>query len=68
MNIGIVVGVSDYQNVQSLPGCAHDARAIKQLLQMADKCEDILYLTESTSTTSKSVKSKLTSFVQKYTS
>ena len=32
MNIGIVVGVSDYQNVQSLPGCAHDARAIKQLL------------------------------------
>lgn len=68
MNIGIVVGVSDYQNVQSLPGCIHDARAIKQLLQMADKCEDILYLTESTSTTSKSVKSKLTSFVQKYTS
>ena len=35
---------------------------------MTDKCEDILYLTESTSTTSKSVKSKLTNFVQKYTS
>lgn len=67
MNIGIVIGVSDYQNVQSLPGCAHDAHAIKQLLQMVDKCEDILYLTESASTTSKSVKSKLTNFVQKYT-
>lgn len=68
MNIGIVIGVSNYQNVQNLPGCVNDAHAIKQLLEMVDKCDDILYLTESTSTTSKSVKSKLTNFVQKYTS
>lgn len=68
MNIGIVIGVSNYQNVQNLPGCTNDAQAIKQLLEMVDKCDDILYLTEFTSTTSKSVKSELTKFIQKYAS
>ena len=68
MNIGIVIGVSDYQNVASLPGCVNDARAMNQLLEMVGKCDDILYLTEPDSTSSKSLKAKLTTFVNKYSS
>ncbi|MBR9886428.1 MAG: caspase family protein [Oceanospirillales bacterium] len=64
MNIGIVIGVSDYQRVNSLPGCITDANSIKQLLDLSNKCEEILYLTENTN--SKDVKSRLSAFVRKH--
>lgn len=64
MNIGIVVGVSEYQNTSSLKGCLNDAKVIHQLLELSNKCSDVLYLTEKTD--SKNVKSKISSFVNKY--
>lgn len=64
MNIGIVIGVSEYQNTTSLAGCLNDANVINQLLELSNKCSDILYLTENTD--SKNVKSKISSFVNKY--
>ncbi len=64
MNIGIVIGVSDYQRVDSLPGCVADANSIKQLLELTNKCDDILFISENTE--SKNVKSKIASFVKKY--
>lgn len=64
MNIGIVIGVSEYQNTTPLDGCLNDANVINQLLELSNKCSDILYLTEKTD--SKNVKSKISSFVNKY--
>lgn len=64
MNIGIVIGVSDYQRVSPLPGCVADANSIRQLLELSNKCEDILYIAENTN--SKDVKSRLASFVKKH--
>jgi len=64
MNLGIVIGVSEYQKASSLPGCVVDANSIKKLLELSDKCDDILFLTENTQ--SKDVKSRLASFVKKY--
>ena len=64
MNIGIVIGVSDYQKVSPLPGCVADANSIKQLLELSNKCEDILYIAENTN--SKDVKSRLAAFVKKH--
>jgi hypothetical protein len=64
MNIGIVLGVSEYQNTSNLPGCLNDASSFKQLLELSNKCEDILYLTENTE--SSNIKSKIASFVSKY--
>jgi Caspase domain len=66
MNIGIVIGVSDYQKVSSLPGCRADAQSIKQLLDLSNKCDDILFISENTY--SKDVKSQLTAFVKKHES
>ena len=64
MNIGIVIGVSDYRWLSNLPGCVVDADSIRQLLELSNKCEDILYIAENTK--SKDVKSRLVSFVKKH--
>ena len=64
MNIGIVIGVSDYRWLSNLPGCVVDADSIRQLLELSNKCEDILYIAENTN--SKDVKSRLVSFVKKH--
>lgn len=64
MNIGIVIGVSDYLNAPKLQGCVNDAEIIHKLLKLTNKCEDILYLTENTE--SSNVKSKITAFINKY--
>lgn len=64
INIGIVIGVSDYQKANPLPGCLADANSIKQLLELSNKCDDILFISENTD--SRNVKSKVASFVKKY--
>jgi uncharacterized caspase-like protein len=64
MNLGIVIGVSEYQKVSPLPGCVVDANSINKLLELSNKCDDILFITENTQ--SKDVKSRLASFVKKY--
>ncbi|WP_445362963.1 caspase domain-containing protein [Microbulbifer sp. ANSA003] len=64
MNLGIVVGVSDYMNASKLPGCEADARAVKKLCGLTNKCNDILYITENTE--SQNVKSKIAAFIKKY--
>ncbi|PMR69226.1 caspase family protein [Halomonas heilongjiangensis] len=66
MNLGIIIGVSEYKNASDLPGCVNDVQAINQLLEMSDKCDDVLLITESGSTRSKPLKSKLSAFVDKY--
>ena len=66
MNIGIVIGVSDYQRVSPLPGCVADANSIKHLLDLSNKCEDILFIAQNTN--SKDVKSRLAAFVKKHES
>ena len=62
MHIGIIIGVSNYQRASSLPGCITDAKAIKQLVDMSKKCNDLLYIVENTD--SKNVKSKILVFPQ----
>lgn len=64
MNLGIVLGVSNYENVSSLPGCLNDSQAVKTLLDISSKCSDILFLSEKTD--SSSVKSQLTNFISKH--
>lgn len=66
MNIGIVIGVSEYQRVSPLPGCVADANSIKRLLDLSNKCEDILFIAQNTN--SKDVKSRLAAFVKKHES
>lgn len=64
MNIGIVIGVSEYHQATSLPGCLLDANSIKQLLELSNKFDEILFIADQTD--SKNVKAKLTSFVKKF--
>jgi hypothetical protein len=64
MNLGIVIGVSEYQKVSPLPGCVVDANSVNKLLELSDKCEEILLITENTK--SMDVKSRLAAFIKKY--
>lgn len=36
-NLAIILGVWEYQNVQSLPGCKNDAKLMQQLLEATEK-------------------------------
>ena len=65
MNIGIVLGVSEYlDSSNNLPGCLKDAELIKNILDKTNKFEEILYLNEKL--TSAHIKERLTSFISKY--
>ncbi|MEM6250865.1 caspase family protein [Shewanella vaxholmensis] len=65
MNLGIVLAVSDYGNPQNnLPGCDADGKAISTILKLNDKFNDILVLSENT--TSANVKTQLIEFINKH--
>ncbi|EGQ7707790.1 caspase family protein [Vibrio cholerae] len=65
MNLGIVLAVSDYGNPQNdLPGCDADGKAISTILKLGDKFNDLLVLSENT--TSANVKTQLIEFINKY--
>ncbi|HCE3405209.1 TPA: caspase family protein [Vibrio parahaemolyticus] len=65
MNLGIVLAVSDYGNPQNdLPGCDADGQAISTILKLDDKFNDLLVLSENT--TSANVKTHLIEFINKH--
>lgn len=65
MNIGIVLGVSEYLDANNnLPGCQKDADIIKSILDKTSKYDDILYINEKL--TSAQVKEKLTDFISNH--
>ncbi|MFB9273730.1 caspase family protein [Cohnella cellulosilytica] len=64
MNLAILLGVSDYNEIDSLPGCRNDVKLVYDLVQNTDRFQDILYLANNT--TSNNVKEKLAEFTLKH--
>lgn len=64
MNIGIVIGISEYKNENNLPGCKNDCEIIYNILVKADKFDEILKINDNES--SQIVKEKLTTFIDKF--
>lgn len=61
MNVAVVIGVSQYSSADdNLPGCKTDADLISNLLKEANRYDEILTLTNETS--SHQIKSKLAEF------
>ena len=60
-NAAIVLAVSDYQNVDCLPGCISDAQLIKSLLEATEKYNEFLFIAQDTE--SLKVKDKLAEFI-----
>lgn len=64
MNIAALIGVSRYKNATPLPACAADVEQMRALLLATGKYEDILCITERTS--SDQVKDELRAFFAKH--
>lgn len=64
MNLAIVIGVSEYENVNDLPGCQSDVDLISKLLEVTSKWDDVLTISKQTD--SKSIKAKLSEFIKKH--
>ena len=45
-NIAIVIGVSNYVKLTKLPGSRNDAKFMFEIIKLAQKFDDILYLNE----------------------
>lgn len=61
MNIGIVIGISEYTDVaNNLPGCHKDAKTMHDILKKTGKYDEILYINQKLE--SALVKEKLTDF------
>ncbi|MCG8517505.1 MAG: caspase family protein [Pseudomonadales bacterium] len=63
-NLGIVIGVGQYENISDLPGCDNDAKAVKALLELSKKCDEILFINGEIN--SNRVKTDLANFVEKH--
>ncbi len=62
MNIGIILGISEYKNVaNNLPGCHSDAKAMHDIMVKTGKYDDILYINEKLE--SAIIKERLTEFI-----
>lgn len=64
MNIAILIGVSEYNNLQNLSACKNDVDIIHNILSKNEKYDDILFINSDTS--SRNVKSKIIEFIGKY--
>jgi hypothetical protein len=64
MNLAILLGVSNYINFDDLPGCKNDVDIMYQLIRKTGKYQDILFLSENT--TSQNVKHKVSEFIRKH--
>lgn len=64
MNLAILIGVSEYQNVGKLNACKNDVKLLKELLEETGKSYDILFLEENTS--ANNVKTEVINFLSKY--
>ena len=63
-NIAIIIGISEYSNVQTLKGCKIDADSIRKLLEATAKYEDILQMDGKVD--SSEIEQKLPEFIKKY--
>jgi len=66
MNLAIVIGISEYNNISSLPSCKNDVNLINNILKASAKYDDILFIENNTS--SQSIKRKVIDFIKKYRS
>lgn len=64
MNIAILIGVSEYINLQKLSACKNDVKIINDILSNNEKYNEILFINDET--TSRSIKQKVIEFVEKY--
>ena len=64
MNIAIIIGISEYNNLNDLPGCKNDAECIQEIIQKSNKYDQILYI--SNQLASAQIKDKLTDFVSEH--
>ena len=62
MNIAILLGVSEYQNADNLPACKEDLRIMGNLVNSAEKFDDVLYI--SGESNSAEVKEKITNYIK----
>lgn len=63
MNLAILLGVSDYAKpISNLAACKNDVTVMKSIIQNSTKFENILVI--DTETTSDSIKTKLSEFIQ----
>ena len=64
MKIAILIGVSQYKSISSLPSCKSDVELIKKLLHATKQYNDSLCLAENEDCAK--VKEKTTSFIKKH--
>ena len=64
MNLAILIGVSEYYTLDSLPSCKNDVQLMEKLIESSSKYEDSLIL--HTDTTSEHVKEEISKFIKKY--
>ena len=64
MNIAVVIGISNYANINSLPACRIDAIKMKDLLEATGKYSEVVSLTNDTK--ARKIKSLLRDFFKKY--
>lgn len=64
MKIALLIGVSDYESQQNLPGCKNDVLAIKQILDATQAYDDKLVIFENTN--SNYIKQQVSLFFDKH--
>ncbi|HID98863.1 MAG TPA: caspase family protein [Thiotrichaceae bacterium] len=64
MNIAVAIGISNYENIESLPACSTDALKMKELLEATGKYAEVVSLTNDTS--ARKIKSLLRNFFKNY--
>jgi uncharacterized caspase-like protein len=65
MKIAVVIGIDRYENLDSLPACENDANKMKEILTATGEYAEVVTLTKDTKT--RSIKSSLRTFFNKYT-
>lgn len=64
MKLAIVIGISEYDNLTTLPACKNDATIMKFLLDKSGKYNEVLYI--DSNTYSYAIKNQISEFVQRY--
>ncbi|EJQ03192.1 hypothetical protein IE3_05563 [Bacillus cereus BAG3X2-1] len=64
MKIALLIGVSEYDTQQKLPGCKNDVLAIKQIIDATKKYDDKLVIYENTN--SNNIKQQVSAFFDKH--
>jgi hypothetical protein len=62
-NISIIIGISKYENISSLPGCVNDVTLMRDLLNLTNKYHKNLLISEDTNAVQ--VKEQLSEFITK---